>query len=214
MKREDLLKEIREEWFKNHKPTIEKLNDNLSILTWEDPNSSSYYTKFVLDGSNIYISGDMGEAVFCLTEKAKLENIKDYDIRYFHSKLTAFSDDKYSFSEEKAINRIKEEIKDAKENIEYDEFEKVVDNDYNSSIAKYIKSLRELIKNAEECSYKSHWDYFVNEAYDQLTDYSPDVAEWIYTAGNIIPNRVEGFLLALKMAYEIMEETEARMKPF
>ncbi len=113
-----LKQKIKKEWFKNHVAEFEKLNNRVSILTWSSPNSSFYYIRYIFDGSRLYVSGDTGEAVFCLTEKADINSIKDYDIQYFHGKMTAFCEDEYSFDSDTAIERIKQEIEEAKEDMD------------------------------------------------------------------------------------------------
>ena len=60
-----------------------------------------YRTKFVLAGYNVFISGDIGEAVYnpC---PATLENIKGFNLGYFTEKLTAFREERWDFDEGKA----------------------------------------------------------------------------------------------------------------
>jgi len=192
-------KEIKE-WFEKHVAEFKKYDDRVSALSWGEPGSSSYYTRFVFDGSRMYVTGDIGDAVFCFTEKASVESIISYGLDYFHGKLSALDEDKYSFDTDDAKARIKEEI----DNINDDDFD--LDNkkdiERKERIDNHVKLLRELIVAAENCTCKSNWDYEVNQVYDDLTDYDCDIAEWIFKAGDIIPYRVQAYLVGLKMAYE------------
>ena len=216
MKRDRIEKEIREDWFKDHVAEFEKLNDRVSTLDWGKPGSSFYYCRYVFDGSKLYISGDIGEAIFRLTEKASIESITGYDIQYFHGKLASFCEDKYSFDSDTAIARIKEEIESIKEDMDYDtdyddndnEVETLADTDRNRKISNHISALNDLIEESHCCHSKGHWEYEVNQKYYDLTDYDPDVAEWIFSAGDVIPSRVHGYLIGLKMAYEQLKKKE------
>lgn len=199
MNKNNIEKQIREDWFKGHTAVLEKLNDGVSILSWGKPNSIFYYIRYIFDGCKLYISGDVGEAIFSLTEKASLESIASYNVGYFHGKLSAFSEDKYSFDSDTAIARLKEEIEYANGDKESSPGE---ENEHDEEINEYISLLYKLINASRECSSKSSWGYEVQQKYDALTDYDPDVAEWIFRAGDVIPSRVEGYLIGLKMAYE------------
>lgn len=203
MKRRDIEKEIRENWFKNHVAEFTKLSDRVSTLSWGKPNSSFYYIRYVFDGSKLYVSGDAGEAIFSLTEKADLKSIQDYDVHYLHGKLSAYSDDEYSFDSEIATQRIKEEIKYANENKDYiDEDDEEIDNEYNRALNEHISHLTEIMLESKTCCTVSQWKYEIEQRYDDLSDYDCDIAEWIFSAGNVIPNSIHGYLIGLKMAYE------------
>ncbi|WP_326513731.1 hypothetical protein [Clostridium intestinale] len=195
--------EIKEEWFNGHIAELTKHGD-LEVLEWYKPNSSIYYCRYVFDGSKLYISGDIGEAIFKFTEKASIENISTYGVNYFHSKLSAFEDNKYSFDKNVAIEALNREIKEAYENMDHDDIEvkSHADNPRNEAILNYIETLNELIEESQSCYTKDNWDYEVHLRYDDLTDYNPDISEWIFEVGDVIPHRVQGYLVGLKMAFE------------
>ncbi|WP_027633418.1 hypothetical protein [Clostridium hydrogeniformans] len=206
MNRCKIEQEIKERWFKNHVAQFERLNDRVSTLTWRAPNSSFYYVRYIFDGSKLYVSGDMGEAVFCLTEKTDINTIKDYNIHYFHSKMTAFCGGKYSFDSDEAIERLKEEIEEANENRDIDEDGVQEETEKNNHINSYISVINMLIKESKSCINKSGWEYEISQVYDELTDYDPDCSEWIFKAGDVIPNRVYGYLIGIKMSFEQLKE--------
>ena len=83
-------------YFENHKAKLEK-GEKITILNWRNKNGGSfYYIRYVLDGNYLYITGDIGCAIFKFSEKADLETIaKYYDFDYFKSKdITFIVDDK------------------------------------------------------------------------------------------------------------------------
>lgn len=203
-------KEIKE-WFENHIATFIKYDDRVSALSWGQTGSSSYYTRFVFDGSRMYVTGDIGDAVFCFTEKASIKSIISYGIGYFHGKLSALDEDKYSFDSDEAIARIKEEIEELRENLEPNDDGEVDNEGRNAEINNHIDMLNNLIIESRNCTCKSNWDYEVNQVYDDLTEYDCDAAEWIFSAGDVIPYRVQGYLVGLQMAAEQLKEKESEI---
>lgn len=104
---EKMKYEIRNEWFKNHVAKVDG-EEGLQVITWGEPGTFMYGTKYVLSGNNVFISGDIGEAVYTLTCPATLENIKDFNLSYFTGKLRAFCNDRWNFDDKKAKEELKE----------------------------------------------------------------------------------------------------------
>lgn len=98
---------IRNKWFKNHVAHVEG-KDGLQIFYWAEPESPYYYVEYVLSKNNVFISGDVGEAAYTLTCPATLENIEDFNLSYFTSKLSAFCDDRWNFDQKLAEEELKE----------------------------------------------------------------------------------------------------------
>ena len=213
MKKESIEKELREEWFKEHKAKLETLSDDVSILTWREPGTNSYYVRYVFDYNKIYITGDLGDAVLKIYDKVDLEKAASFDIYYFHKKISAMDEETWSFNEEKAIKRLKEEIKQIEERkLEYlglddiaelereltDEEERKV-----SLIDEEIEIFERMIDSVEGCSSRSNWVQCVYSEYlDSISDYDSDFYEWIFNIGNDYPRSVQAYLIGLKMALE------------
>jgi len=188
----EIEKEIREHWFENHVATLSQCG-NLQVLDWREPKNFEYACRFVFDREFVYISGDIGEAVFRLTWEANVHTFDNIHIHYFHEKLSSFSEDKYSFSSEKAVNRLREWLKDLKEyNRKYDHDE-----------------MKELFNEARDCSSNNEWAFIINQHYDFISELDQDFVEWMYSCGNEIPSRVYGYLIGLQMASQQLKEREA-----
>lgn len=185
---ENIEQYIKESWFKNHRATLTKHGD-LKILDWRNPEKVFYYCRYVFDGNRLYISGDMGDAVFCLTWKADIHSFNDIHQEYFHEKLSAFSGPEYDFDENKAINRLKEEIKE---------------HELRGQELGLFNKLIEEIKGC--CSTTDNWRYIVEENWKQISSYNQDIEEWIFDIGNIVPRRIQGYLIGLKMASEQLKQ--------
>ena len=220
MEKDSIEKELREKWFKNHKASLEKLSEDVSILRWREPGTSAYSVRYIFDYNKIYITGDLGDAIFKIYDKVDLEKVASFDIYYFHKKLTAIDEEKWSFNSEKAIARLKEEIKEVNENkAEYlgldEDGTGIIDELSDEQQSKvdqydeYIEMFNSMISEAEECNFRSHWVQSIYQNYlDDLSDYDNDFYEWIFDIGNEYPREIQAFLIGLKMAAKQLKESE------
>lgn len=77
---------IRNEWFKDHKAYITKLSDRVTVVDWKREDSGFYSVRYVFDGDKLYISGDIGTAVYWLTWFGTPESFKNVHFSYFNEK--------------------------------------------------------------------------------------------------------------------------------
>lgn len=184
--------QIKENWFKNHVAKLTQHGD-MQVLEWRQPGTSNYYCKYVFDNNKIYISGDIGEAVFSLTWKAEINSFDDIYLGYFEEKLSAYSGDRRDFSSERAVKRLREWATDLKDDgIKYDN-----------------EKMRTLFEGARSCSRSDEWAYeYVNndELNEFISELHADYWEWMYKIGDEIPCRVQGYLVGLKMAADQLKE--------
>ncbi|WP_340389526.1 hypothetical protein [Paenibacillus sp. FSL E2-0151] len=176
--------EIRERWFHNHQATYTD-HGVIKELIWRRPESIAYYVRFVFDGRNMYVTGDLGEALFCFTETADVHTFNDYGNEYFIEKLRAYHEDKYYFDSDIAVGSLREWLNDLKTNgVNYDHDE-----------------MRELFESARSIDRMDEWSDVINDA-EWLHDIDPYYWEWIYSIGKQIQPRLRSYLVALKMASE------------
>lgn len=187
MKYEDEVR-IRQHWFPNHKATYTEHGD-LKVLTWKKDGTIAYSVRYVFDGGRMYVTGDLGEAAFCFTEKADLHVISQYSLDYFEEKMRAYHGKRRDFDSDQAVARLREWVKQLKENqVEYDHDE-----------------MRELFDKARSCSSTDEWAHAVNSQYEFVSDLDCDYWDWMYGIGDQIPIRLRGYLIGLKMAAEQLE---------
>lgn len=98
MDREQEAKIIREEWFDKHIATLTQ-HGSLQVLDWREPGTNCYYCRYVFDGYRMYVSGDIGEAVFNLTWKADVHSFDKVHLEYFHGKIAALQYNPVKFDE-------------------------------------------------------------------------------------------------------------------
>lgn len=102
---------IRNDWFKDHVATVTK-HDGVMILDWRKPGTFMYAVKYVMVGNKLFISGDIGDAVYNLTWNATVDSFDDVGLSYFTGKLSCNSREKYDFNSELAQEEIKEDFID------------------------------------------------------------------------------------------------------
>ncbi len=173
--------EIKENWFKNHKAVFTKLG-KITILDWRQPDTIIFYTRYVFDGANMYVSGDLGTAVFRFTEEAIPERIARYNLSYFCEKLRAFCDSKEDFSRVKANQYLNERIREYEdEEIEYDK--------------DAFGELRTIINDSE--TYETFHYSLAKIDHYRL---GSDAWEWIGSIGATTPMRIMAYLIGIQMA--------------
>lgn len=175
--------------FKDHKATLWR-HGNLKVLDWKKSETYFYYVRYVFDGNNVYITGDLGEAVFCLTWKADIHSFNNIGLGYFHEKLKAYHGDKYDFDSDKAIKKLREWLNELKEeDIEYDHDE-----------------MQELFEKVRGCGQEWEWVEVIHEHQDFISELELDYWEWFYNIGRTYPMRFQSYLIGLQMASKQLDK--------
>lgn len=162
-------------WFSDHRAIMK---DN--ILEWKNPESIIYYVRYVFDQNHIYITGDMGSAIFSFSEMAT-PYISNYDLWYFHSKLVAYSDEKFEFNQEKAKKYF------------YENFEGEIPKD--------------ILYGIENSNSIQEWEHFLHTHEMEFLKFDNDYWDWAYNIGNEIPVRVRAYKIGLEMAVEQLKKS-------
>lgn len=194
---ENIEKEIKENWFGEHMAKYKKINEEISVLDWEKPDTICFGVRYVFDGRYLYISGDLGEAVFTLTWNGNPKSFSNINPHYFHEKLTAYRDEKYAFDSGEARKRLEEEIMILKDDYDPDEIDKA-----------HLEILEEMKNLTGSCSANKEWEFkiaYETDLFEELQTHDIDCWEWIFGVGEVIPIRVRAYLIGLKMASEQLE---------
>lgn len=185
--------EIRNNWFEDHVATIHG-EEGLQMIDWGKPGTNMYRTKFVLSGNNVFISGDIGEAVYSLTCRASLDNIKDFGLEYFTRKLDAFCEDRWDFDADLAKKELKEH---------WNEYE--IDNDEGDNQEIYDGILSAIEESSSLESYRA----WLMPVY-QDTSIDSDTLEYVWNFGKRMPRRLIGYWVGLQMAIEQLQKTSSQ----
>ncbi|WP_342498199.1 hypothetical protein [Bacillus sp. FSL M8-0350] len=186
-------KEIKENWFKNHVAEI-KGEEGLQEIYWGKSGTNMYRTKYVLSGNNIFISGDIGEAVYSLTCSATLDNIKDFNLGYFTGKLEAFCEDRWNFDQSLAKKELREY---------WDEYE--INEQYDDAREIY----KGIISAIDESTSLDNYRAWLMPVY-QDTSVDSDTMEYVWNFGKRMPYRLIGYWVGLQMVIEQLSSKESK----
>lgn len=182
----DKVKEIKEGWFDKHIATIQKLDDDTTVIHWGRPNGGCYWIRYILSGGFISVMGDCGEAIYQLTEKADLEKIaRGYDLSYMTRKLACSRYEKYSFNSCEAIKALREWADELRECDDLTEEKEEV--------------ILKLISEAKECVSKEHWAYILARNEDEISQVECEWYEWMPGIGDELDMSLIAYWLGLKM---------------
>lgn len=192
-------KEIRDKWFDKHEVKSMEGEIGFQQIIWGEKGTSMYQVKYVLSGNNVFISGDLGEAVYSLTCSATLENIKGFDLSYFTGKLTAHSRERWSFDDRLAKKQIREYFTDWCDVDSVSELE-VEDR----------KLFQELIDTTDEWSLQNHFATAVYSIYERTSVdwFDGETASCITSCGERLPFCYVAYWLGLQMLIEKLDSQE------
>lgn len=186
-------KEIKENWFKNHVAEI-KGEEGLQEIYWGKSGTNMYRTKYVLSGNNIFISGDIGEAVYSLTCSATLDNIKDFNLGYFTGKLEAFCEDRWNFDQSLAKKELREYWDEYEINEQYDDAKEIY---------------KGIISAIDESTSLDNYRAWLMPVY-QDTSVDSDTMEYVWNFGKRMPYRLIGYWVGLQMVIEQLSSKESK----
>ena len=203
--------------FKNHHVKLERIDEDFCVLDWQEPNVSDYKIRYILDGTNLFVTGDLGSAVFNLSWNGarNLGSFKNINPETFHKKLETFkcakSNKVFEFSGEQAKEVLEETIQEIEELMLLEE-----EQEFEDKYKEHIEVLETLKEVAENCNTNQEWiheityeNYDIGDKYDfpyeTLTKYDNEAWEWIYRVGEVIPKNVFSYLVGLQMAYDLLK---------
>lgn len=92
-----IISEIRNLKFHRHKATLRRFWPQedcfgpITVIDWRRPGTCAYAVRYVCDGYHIYITGDLGEAIFELTWNADEHAFDEKSLNYLYKKLLVSS---------------------------------------------------------------------------------------------------------------------------
>ena len=83
---ENTIQNVREHWFANHKATLRDYVDaegnTITVIDWRKPGTGVFAIRYILDSNYLSVTGDAGDAIYQLTEKAELKHLAHYGMDY------------------------------------------------------------------------------------------------------------------------------------
>ena len=180
---EALEKCIREDWFKNHEAhyTYWPLQQ-IEIVVWRNPKSSSYLINYIRAGNYLYVSGDVGDAIYC-TGFDSLQKWSESDTGYFAGKCIASEYGRLyrEWDRDTIQKRVKETLKES-------------DKTWSDL---------EASGGTSHMTYEEEWHMWLSMYANEF--FGSDPCYWP-TDGKIISPRCRGHLIGLKMIVKQLTE--------
>ncbi|MGN0667296.1 MAG: hypothetical protein ACI4KF_12320 [Huintestinicola sp.] len=179
--------------FENHTAVYKRYDDNLAVLDWGVPGSSNYYIHYVFDHKNLFICGDLGEAVVNLTEKATLKSLARYINmpEYFAEKVSSScSGDLYIYPPSEVELDLEAQKTELLEDCTDDE------------ACELSELFDELQLSVDEVAGCKASEQLINS----LSEYWDDIELDVHNIGKRISPRAVSWLVGLEMAYEQLGE--------
>jgi len=115
------------ERFKNHTATLKIIDKDTQEIIWKEEENSIYMIRYLFRNKHLFISGDVGCAVYYLEWAPKWDYAwESLDIDYFSSKCAATERGKTIWTTQYAIEDLKTYYRDIFTNLEDEQYEKLV----------------------------------------------------------------------------------------
>ena len=184
------------ESIKNFEAELTQL-EGISILNWKNKNGDGeYHVRFIFDEDQerMFVSGDLGHAVFHFTEKATLFSISKYSsLDYFMEKMVC-STNKWEYDYTSAMEELRERL--CKDDEDYDDIDFDVDELIDDIMHEFNQYGHGLIIASDSIT-------------DRVSQLDPDYWEWLYDIGGFPHTRIILWWQSLKMAAKQLRERMA-----
>lgn len=194
----------RTSWFKNHEVVLSEYvgdKDTIRVVRFRQPGTNCYAVRYVFDGNHIYVSGDLGCAVFECTW-TPLPTDKMPSFWYLFEKCSAYGDGKWDYSDAVCKATLRDVLLEEDDNGNHT----VYPDTWNSK-TKHVFHV--LLNRAENAQTPEQWSHIMQEIDAEdgpLTDIDSDYWEWMCGAGNVMPARMVGIMVGLQMVSEKLNE--------
>jgi hypothetical protein len=193
---EQMEASIKKYWFPEHVATVTEY-EKVTILDWKKPGTNGYAVRYIFAGNKLYVSGDIGEAIFDLTWYATIQSFKDIDISYLMGKLSCSRREKYDFVEAKAHQELDEWREERLEDMEHDE-------EYTAEIQEVYEGIQGAIA---ESGGVEDFDREIFRVYHDVSTQHVDSEDFsmIHDFGKQLNSVFPAYLLGIKMAIEQLD---------
>jgi hypothetical protein len=188
---EEMEDYIKKNWFTNHEANFTRL-DGVTVLDWKEKGTSIYSVRYIFAGSRLYVSGDIGDAIFNLTWHSTPESFNDVNLGYLLGKLSCHSRDRWHFDEKKARNDLREWYEEAIYDAERKFLEETKEVHKNlKQIINSVSTPKELERELFDFYMDNSFYYYDAEDFSMFTDF-----------GKKLPMVFVAYLLGIKLANE------------
>ena len=199
-KKLDLMVETCEKWFDSHKVTVAGCPEH-QVYLWSSE-KSDIAMKFILSEKDLFISGDLGSAVFTFAHNQSIENYKGSLASNFLMYLDAHSADRWEFNRDLALLAIDDMTIENFVDLEHYYMNENELEDF-SNLKICLKGLINNCSNFE--SYKRGCLYELKSHQTEWLD--DDGEDWLLSIGRSMPINFVAYWVALRMINEQLSKT-------
>jgi hypothetical protein len=169
-------------WFAEHVATVHesKWPDtpvSVTMVDFRSPGTGQYSMRFLLCGHKLFVTGDIVDAVFSLTEEASLKSLANYDTTYLYEKMSCIDDLEkgFDFSRDVAVEDIQNYFADKDDWFEKDSPE------WKAT----VRREQRLLAAAKDCIGFADWQQAVEEEYEDDAVCDPEEMSLVFTFGSV-----------------------------
>ena len=194
----------RTEWFKDHKVIYTELAEGMTVVDFCKPGTHVYALRYIYSGHYVYVSGELGCAVFDCTWQTKPVDKVWGSLWYVFEKLRAseYGRDCMDFDSKVCMEKIHDML------LETD----------SDGVTRYEpgvwtqderETYNELLHAAENWSSRDGWAMAIQEIEqnNSISDLDSDWWEWLYNAGDVMPASIVGIITGLQIVSEMLDAT-------
>lgn len=181
-----------EKAFENHIAKVTEFEGH-QVITWRRHDTVNYSMKIICSGNNIFISGDLGEAVYWCTWKTSWQNIANSSFGYLLGKLQCVTHGKESYDSDECTQEL---------DSWYEEF--ISDNEEDDFPEGYFDKMKEFVEEAKRYnSDEFEWISWLRDS--DMDEFEDPCDSPLWTFGQQINNRLYGYWVAFHMIKEQLE---------
>ena len=195
----------RTQWFAKNEVHVSEYEHGLNassitVVDFCQPNTNAYAVRYIFASLYLYVSGDLGCAVFNWTWRTRPTDRNWHSLWYISEKLAAREGDDWDYDPTVCRNTIQQILLEPDARGRHSVFP-----DQWSKAQKEL--FHALMQEAKEATSTAGWalalDTLNNEAVGaSLSDLDGDYWEWCCDAGQVLPPRIIGIITGLQMIQE------------
>lgn len=200
----------RTEWFKNHEVALSEFTDGknvIRVVRFYQPKTIYYAVRYVFDGNHIYVSGDLGCAIFECTW-TPLPTDKTPSFWYLFEKCHAFEGNLWDFDSYVCKSVLRDTLLEPGKGGNHTVYPEKWDDNPDA-----VHTFRALLRRANDASTTEQWAHVMKEIdveEGSLSIVDNDYWEWMYGAGNVMPPCMIGILTGLQMVSEELNKRKEK----
>ena len=169
-------------WFAEHIATMHEScwpdsPVSVTLVDFHRPGTGQYFMRFLMCGQKLFVTGDIVDAVFSLTEEAELKSLANYDTTYLYEKMSCIDDLEkgFDFSRDVAVEDIQNYFADKDDWFEKDSPE------WKAT----VRREQRLLAAAKDCIDFFDWREAVEEEYEDDAVCDPEEMSLVFTFGSV-----------------------------